>query len=337
MTLDSRVRGAWWGSFIGDALAMPAHWYYQRHLIEEDYGAFDRYRAPHPTHPDSILWRSSYQSTGPKDDILHDQAQYWGRQGVHYHQFLQAGENTLNLKLAILLAESLRECGSYHQKDYVERYMDFMLTPGKHRDTYVEEYHRGFFRNHAAGKTLQKCGIKDQHIGGLATIIPLILHYHQDVAEMLVVLERHVYLTHKNEEVLRAARAFGKLLGLILSGSSMAEALAKCGAASDPSFALPFEKWARTEREDQVVGSRFSPACYIEDAFPASLFLGVKYAGCFREGLQANVRLGGDNCHRGVVLGALLGSEGGVEPIPKHWITGLSDHARLEMNIPHLF
>ena len=38
-------------------------------------------------------------------DILREQAQYWGKRGVHYHQFLTAGENTLNSLLAIELFE----------------------------------------------------------------------------------------------------------------------------------------------------------------------------------------------------------------------------------------
>ena len=31
-----------------------------------------------------------------------------------------------------------------------------MLTPGWHRDTYLEEYHRGFFTRYAQGKDHQE-------------------------------------------------------------------------------------------------------------------------------------------------------------------------------------
>jgi ADP-ribosyl-[dinitrogen reductase] hydrolase len=333
MKLESRVKGAWWGSFIGDALAMPAHWYYQRHLIATDYGSFEDYARPKAQHPDSILWRSSYESTSPLDNILHEQRAYWGKRDVHYHQFLKAGENTLNLKLAALLAESLEECGNYNQSDYVKRYTDFMLTAGKHHDTYVEEYHRGFFKNHAAGKPPGKCGINDQHIGGLATLVPLILYFHQDLDKLLKVVDEHVQLTHKNTEVLRAARAFARLLTSLLEGKDLATALSTLGASAHPCFALPLAKWASEKKEEEIVGNHFSPACYIEDAFPASIFITVKYAGRFREGLQANVRLGGDNCHRGVVVGALLGAIGGEENIPAHWIKNLVDYVPSEESL----
>ena len=43
--------------------------------------------------------------------------------------------------------------------------------------------------------------------------------------------------------------------------------------------------------------------------------------------------MGGDNCHRGAVLGALLGAALGVEAIPKRWIDGLTAHDELEEEI----
>ena len=92
---QSRQRGTLLGMFIGDALAMPVHWYYDRHALYRDYGHVTDYLAPKNPHPDSILWRSVYELTGSVD-ILHGQRKYWGQHGIHYHQFLKAGENTLN-------------------------------------------------------------------------------------------------------------------------------------------------------------------------------------------------------------------------------------------------
>ena len=96
-SMRSRQTGAVLGMFIGDALAMPVHWYYDRHALLRDYGEVTGYLAPKNPHPDSILWRSTYTAVNDRADILHDQARFWGRPGVHYHQFLEAGENTLNL------------------------------------------------------------------------------------------------------------------------------------------------------------------------------------------------------------------------------------------------
>ena len=150
---DAKRAGAIWGTFIGDALAMPVHWYYDRAALRRDYGIVSDYVAPRNPHPDSILWRSAYAPLNERGDILHEQAQYWGQRGIHYHQFLRAGENTLNLQLGRVLIESLIARGVYDAEDYLRRYLDFMLTPGRHRDTYVEECHRKFFTAYARGTT----------------------------------------------------------------------------------------------------------------------------------------------------------------------------------------
>jgi ADP-ribosyl-[dinitrogen reductase] hydrolase len=112
-------------------------------------------------HPGSILSYKSYEPRNKKGEILHDQAQYWGEKGIHYHQFLKAGENTLNLKIVRLLIDSLNEADGYDADDYLERYISFMTTPGNHRDTYVEEYHRHFFTQYAKGTLSRKCELEE--------------------------------------------------------------------------------------------------------------------------------------------------------------------------------
>lgn len=167
---DQKCAGVLWGTFIGDALAMPVHWYYDRAALGRDYGTVRDYLAPRNPHPDSILWRSAHTPLNERGDILHEQAQYWGQRGIHYHQFLRAGESTLNLQLGRVLIESLVARGSYDAEDYQQRYLDFMLTPGRHQDTYVEECHRKFFTAYARGVAPRKCGGNDIHVGGLAHV-----------------------------------------------------------------------------------------------------------------------------------------------------------------------
>ncbi len=124
-----RIRGALDGLCIGDALAMPVHWYYNRQALQKDYGWVTDYLTPRNPHPDSILWRSSYTALNARGEILHDQAKYWGQKGIHYHQFLKAGENTLNIKLCRMLVDSLNDNKGYDPDDYLKRYISFMTTP----------------------------------------------------------------------------------------------------------------------------------------------------------------------------------------------------------------
>jgi ADP-ribosyl-[dinitrogen reductase] hydrolase len=173
------------GAFVGDALAMPAHWYYDLRALERDYGHIESFVSPRNPHPDSILWRSRYLPVNAAGEILHDQAVYWGRRGVHYHQFLEAGANTLNLQLALVLLESLQANDGYNAADYLSRYIEFMTTPGQHRDTYVEECHRNFFLNLALGKRPADCGTEDIHIGGLSHVPVLAAWFAGSEAEAL--------------------------------------------------------------------------------------------------------------------------------------------------------
>jgi ADP-ribosylglycohydrolase len=72
-----------------------------------------------------------------------------------------------------------------------------------------------------------------------------------------------------------------------------------------------------------VIGRHMSPACYIRESFPASLYLAWKYADDFESAVVANTMVGGDNCHRGAVIGALVGAACGYERLPKSLRDGL--------------
>ena len=73
----------------------------------------------------------------------------------------------------------------------------------------------------------------------------------------------------------------------------------------------------------------FSPACYIEHSGPSVLYLLAKYKTDAEQALIANAEAGGDNCHRGAILGALLGAAGGTGVFPSRWIEQLHDRTMI--------
>ena len=316
--LNGRKRGCLLGAFLGDALAMPVHWYYDRAAMARDYGRVTDLVVPKNPHADSILWRSSYAAPNAKGEILHDQAKFWGQRGVHYHQFLRAGENTLNMQLALELLSSLRAHGGYDRDDYMRRYVEFMTAPGHHGDTYVEECHRNFFTKYARGKKPVDCGGEDIHIGGLAHVPILAVWYAHDEEAALAAVHEHVRVTHRGELIETAARDLTKMLVAILNGAAVRASIEKFGNGWVGRKKL--EAWA-ARPDNEVVGAILSPACYLQDAFPASLYLAWKYADDLESALIANTNLGGDNCHRGIVVGALVGAGG--SPVPERWERGL--------------
>ena len=331
--MNDHIRGLVWGSFIGDALAMPVHWYYDRAALHRDYGIVREYLPPRNPHADSILWRSEYTPPNERGDILREQAQYWGQRGIHYHQFLRAGENTLNLQLAKVLIESLVARGGYDADDYLRRYLEFMLTPGQHRDTYVEEYHRKFFTAYARGTALRKCAGSDIHIGGLAHVGVLSAFFSTDAKAAREAVREHISLTHRSDEVLAAGDALARMLCAVAAGADLRAAIFE--HSTDWFSKRKAEQWSR-EPDEIVIGHRVSPACYIADAFPASLYLAWKYADDFETGVIANANVGGDNCHRGAVVGALLGAASRTARMPSRFVEGMHDAARLRTQIDSL-
>jgi ADP-ribosyl-[dinitrogen reductase] hydrolase len=309
--------------YVGDALAMPVHWYYNRQAMARDYGQVRGYLAPKNPHPDSILWRAACTPVNAKADILHDQARFWGRSGVHYHQFLEAGENTLNLKLGTLLINNLLKHDGYDADAYLADYIAFMTTAGSHRDTYVEEYHRHFFNNYASGKSPRACGVIEKHISGVIGMIPLAVFYADDPDMARRTAFDHLGHTHLGARMVAAGEFLMDVLLPVLGGEKLVDVIGeKVGRQDNPLLGHPLMRWL-DDPDEVVVGRRLSSACYVEDALPSTAYLALKYHDDPAQGLIANTNLGGDNAGRGAVLGALLGAANGVEAFPDSWIAGL--------------
>ena len=315
------------GSLSADAVSMPVHWYYDTQKLDRDYGLLTGYVAPKNPHSDSILWRSSYTPRNARGNILHDQVKYWGQREVHYHQFLEAGENTINYQLGKELYLKILQNGAYDSDKWLARYIECLLEKGWHQDTYLEEYHRAFFDNYAKGVAPSNCGIDDLHIGGLSHVPCLLAGLTEagvtDLEGQLLRVERHVRLTHRNQYVSEAAAAMTRILYTLGEGLELRKAL-ECHAKPWASTGQ-FDTWTKFA-DRTVIGCHLTMACYLPQSFTASLYLCWKYADDFSAGILANAHCGGDNCHRGAVVGALLGAANGV---PDKWIEGL-------MNAPAL-
>lgn len=325
--MNAALQNSLLGSLVADAVAMPVHWYYDTAALDREYGEITSYLAPRNPHPGSILWRSSYTPRNEKADILHEQARYWGQRGIHYHQFLPAGDNTLNYLLAIQLYRSTVRRGKYDPDAWLETYIKLMQTPGWHEDTYMEEYHRAFFDRYAQGNKPRNCGIEDIHIGALASVPSLVAALDALNEDFSAIdpetVRSHVKLTHRSQPVDEATLALTRMLLAIAEGSSLCDAIEHC--ASGWIGPRKLEKLARLE-DREIVGKRFSSACYLPDSFTASLALAWKYADDFTGGVLANAHCGGDNCHRGAVVGSLLAA---ANEIPEQWLAGLRSMERL--------
>jgi ADP-ribosyl-[dinitrogen reductase] hydrolase len=146
----------------------------------------------------------------------------------------------------------------------------------------------------------------------------------------------HLRLTHRSAKLEKYALSLGRLFPRLLQDPEPQVRLMVCAVAE--SFGFPAaqvaERMNRDRRSDlDVIGGLLSPACYIEHSFPALLYLAARYPDDFEAALVANTNVGGDNCHRGAVLGAMLGAALGYRAIPERWIRGLRSRHELEEEI----
>ncbi len=350
LTRADRLRGALWGMFVGDALAMPVHWYYNIAALQRDFGVIRDYHPPKAEHPSSIMalantgkaGRGTQDGNVVGDVILLGKKHHWGQAKRHYHQGMQAGDNTLNLLCARVLLRSLNANGGHDPADFLRDYVSFMTTPDRHNDTYAESYHRDFFANFARGLPPERCAGAEGHdtasIGGLVGLPPVIFAAMRagEASEVIAAAMAQLRLTHLSAKLERFALEFCDVLIHLLSDPSPQLAPLACAAAKRLGFPAEavIERVRRNGAPDhEVIGKLLSSACYIDQSFPAALYLAARYPEDFEAALIANTNLGGDNCHRGAVLGAILGAALGVDAIPERWRQGLTASGELEAEI----
>jgi len=200
LVMQSKIKAALYGMYIGDALAMPVHWYYDTSRIRKDFGkaGIQKYEAPVKHFPGSIMNLSNTGGGGRGSDkdsivgeiILHGKKKFWLRGGsYHYHHGMSAGENTLDTLIARLMLQTIlsmesgnRDIKSFYDdpknankskktkidkneftESFLDDYIKFMTTPDTHNDVYAATAHRMFFANYANKHDKFECADNDGH------------------------------------------------------------------------------------------------------------------------------------------------------------------------------
>jgi hypothetical protein len=356
------------GIFIGDALSMPVHWYYDAVAIQKDYdGWLEGYKGANYKHPSSILAIASPYGSGHRPTkrksisaqppvvgriILHDKLKYWKPgERIHCHQGLNAGDNTLNALCALRVAQALHILPKYTEDTIcrvkaLEAYVSFMTTPGSHNDTYAESFHRAFFKDWdingrpPAGDQLLRFAERrykrltaslqeDSSLlttGALLMAIPFVLQSRDDSED--VAAERAVswvLLTNPAPSIRSYVNLYARCLHKVLNRADLRTTAKE--ALSSPelggfalkkriesmekeiSFALSKESGKdQFIRRYQCATWELGSNCQIRGALKSLFFLSYMFSDHMEKGLLTNANCGGENCHRGSALGALLGA-----------------------------
>jgi ADP-ribosylglycohydrolase len=399
--IRDRARNALWGLFVGDALAMPVHWYYNTGNIARDFdGGVRRYEAPRHPHPEAFMVGMSYnpdvataQSLGRPYDILHDHARFYDAsyspldisladresehgnavaatdERYHYHHGLRSGENTLAAHLVRVLMRTVVEGAGYDQDAFLEAFVAHMTTPGRNRDPYTEIYIRHWFENwsrgvpgYAAADYQRRVWSIGSH-GGLIRPLVASLLFESDYQAMGMAMEHH-NLTHRSENNLSALSVLIPLVRALVSGEPAETAIRRFarqvrvprvngtelyhqyrthgGPGGIPreemwryhtdleSHELDLEALNASTAEEDVVGGKFATACYPEHGLPLMLSIAARHRLDPEAALLANANAGGDNVHRGMVLGLIVGA---ARTIPDHLKQGLHESASISDEI----
>jgi ADP-ribosylglycohydrolase len=328
-----RARAGLQSLYVGDSLAMPVHWYYNpMDILKAFPGGIQQLEDAPLYHPSSIMSLHSTakggrgsQAAGTGKEIvgeviLKGKRSFWGVPNQHYHQGMKAGENTLNAHCARVVTRSLTGAGGkYDKARFLADYIDFMTAdPPRHPDTYAESFHRGFFANLEGGRPPDRCGAVTHDtpsVGGLVMLGPIAVAgflQKNSLKTVQDICREHLFLTHPDDFLARISDAFVQLVERLVFRKEDVLPQELIADTAKQSMGIDLKRLAsKVHADNEVAGGRYSTACYISDSWPVILYLAYRYADDLKAALIANTNLGGDNVHRGALLGLILGLAAG--------------------------
>jgi len=343
LSLEDRAKGALMGAFIGDALALGPHWYYDLDQLHADYGQ----------------WITDY--TTP-------------RQG-RYHAGMKAGQLSQSGVLLRLTLQSLVDCGSYDEADFCHRMdTDFfplldgtpMNGPGGYTSQSIREAWR---KRVGAGLPWGQVAGNADTTEAAERILAIAIRYARRPAELASAITRNTLLTQTDGTVVAMTVAFGAILGMLVEGQAMDSSISGKLMARVKSGELPFHAVTsgnlQAPRPGQVEAPtagrfpspdallsqssiamaaidpdiRIEPAwkvslvyglpCAVYHQFPAAYYLAARFHHDFESAVLHAVNGGGQNQARAILAGALAGAQTGLSGIPQRFLDGLENSGEL--------
>jgi hypothetical protein len=265
---------------------------------------------------------------------------------------------------------SVIDHGRYDQRGFIDAFINYLITPGNNRDPYTEIYIRRWFEQYTRGMPPHACAELQRRswsIGSHGGLIrPLVVSMlagspYQGIGLAM----EHMNLTHRSENNASALSILVPLLDELISGNASEKTTIAFGSqirmpkvtgrdlfaryreAKGPGNIPHEEMWQLHTRlenapmdipqllngyqEEDITHSRLATACYPEHGLPVMLYLAVRHKLDLEAALLANANAGGDNVHRGMVLGLLVGAAS--DNVPPTLKTGLVDHVALSTEI----
>lgn len=285
----------------------------------------------------------------------------------HYHHGLKAGENTLGANLVRVLMRSVIKNKAYKEESFLDDFVAFMTTKGENKDPYSELYVRDWFESYSKGLPPELCANTQRErwsIGSHGGIIrPLVLSLTSNSYDALGIAVSHQQLTHRSQNVSSALGILVPLLSGLLKGDDPMDTLKgymkyvslikihgeelskRYSQAKGPGNIPKTDMWKiHTEYSDEhlsdiidtatdenMITTRFATSCYPEHGVPLILYFLHKNSFEFTPSVLDNTNAGGDNVHRGMILGLLAGAT--ASSIPQELQTSLVNYEDIKKEI----
>ena len=338
--LQDRAQGAILGAFIGDALGLGPHWYYDLAEMRTDYGE----------------WIDDY--TDPKPGRYHD--------GLKAGQLSQAGY------ILTMLIHSLNDCGGYDEKDFCKRLDEELFpqldgTPMSGPGNYTSQSIREVWQQRViTGMDWQNTGSHADTTEAIERTLAIGVRYATRPAELAEAIANNTVLTQTDDTVVSMTVAFGAVLGMLVQGHSFDTSLSaklmqlvkrgalpfhavtsdnlqppKAGRPAPPRpgrFASPDALLTPSYMAEAAIDPdiRIEPAwkvslvygmpCAIYHQLPAAYYLAARFHDDFESAVLHAVNGGGQNQVRAILAGSLVGAQVGLSQIPKRFIEGLENY-----------
>jgi ADP-ribosylglycohydrolase len=340
---QNRAAGALMGAFIGDALGLGCHWYYDLDELHKDYGP----------------WISGY--TTPKA----------GR----YHAGMQAGQLSQSGIILKMLVQSLLKNNDYNELDFTRRLDEELFpqldgTPMQGPGGYTSQSIRHAYTERVKNKTPWNkiIGHADTtEAAERALAIAIMYANHPD--QVAAFVTANCKLTQNDEAIVAMTTAYNCILSQLVAGEKLDESLSDKLMQLVQTGKLPFhaitnDNLSAPSREDPhrpeaglfaspdallTTGSitkiihdadvKIEPAwkvslvygmpCAIYHQLPAAYYLAARYANDFESAVLHAINGGGQNMSRAMLTGALVGAQIGLDKIPQRFIDGLADSNEL--------
>ena len=342
--VKDRAAGALMGAFIGDALGLGPHWYYDLAELRADYGD----------------WIDGY--TDPKPGRYHD--------GLKAGQLSQAGF------ILRLMVRSLVESGGYDEADFCRR-MDEKLfplldgTPVSGPGRYTSQSIRDAWRKRVQQNLpWGQAGGHADTTEAIERTLAIAVRYAFHPAKLAAAITENTVLTQTDDVVISMTVAFGAVVSLLVRGHKLDADISDKLMELVKTGELPFHAVTRDAlhpprpgdpdppREGRFASPdallspsymaaaasdpdiRIEPAwkvsivygmpCAIYHQLPAAYYLSARFHDDFESAVLHAVNGGGQNQVRAILAGTLTGAQVGVSGIPRRFLAGLDKTDELQ-------